>query len=396
MGEERAADLGQGLPDLDLVPVEDLRRCVDSVLSEGGRAPWAYFGAGGPSEMRAGCIELRRAVAGFLSQRDGRDLGPEGVVLVHGSTDGLATAVDAFCPGRPGAHPGGRGGDGPARLGAVIEETTFHHMARFLDGAGAVVERARLDGTGLVPEAVDAALDRLEAQGAPPALVYTIPSFHSPTGTLLPLDRRLALIDAAGRHGAVVLEDACYHDLHFDAPPPPTLLALDRHDVVVQSGTFSKLLAPGLRLGWLAGPPELVARVLDARRDFSVDRVSALGVARYIEAGLLGPHVEQLRAAYRTKRDVAVAAVRRHCAPWVSFEVPTGGFYLWLRLDPAVDVEVLGRRAASEGLGLRTGDTFGAVDRPIAALRLSVAQVPVGRIEPAVALLGRLLSEAAV
>lgn len=390
MGEHQGVDLGQGLPDLDLVPADDLRQCFASVLSGDDRAPWGYFGAGGPLEMRAGCVQLRRAVADLLFRRDGRDLGPEGVVLVHGSTDGLATAVDAFCAGA------GEGtGTGTDALGAVIEETTFHHMARFLGAAGAVVERARLDGTGVVPGAIDAAFDRLEARAAAPSLVYTIPSFHSPTATLLPLDRRRALIDIAARRGAVVLEDACYHDLHFDAPPPPTLLALDRHDVVVQSGTFSKLLAPGLRLGWLAGPPELVARIVGARRDFSVDRVSALAVARYLESGKLEPHVERLRAAYRSKRDVAVEALRRHCAPLVTFDIPAGGFYLWLLLDPAVDVEALGRRASAEGLGLRTGDVFGGAAYQVPALRLSVAQVPVPRIEPAIALLGRILAEVA-
>lgn len=379
-GDGDRIEFGAGLPDLDLVPLDDLRRSFDAVFEEGGRATLGYYRAGGPSEMRYGCLELRRSVARFLARRDGRDVGPEGVVLVHGSTDGLANAVDAF--------------SGPG-TGAVVEETTFHHVPRFLARSGATVRRAPLDASGVDVDAVDAALGDLARSGAPPGLVYTIASFHSPTGTVLPLDRRLRLIEVARSHGAVVVEDACYHDLFFDAPPPRSLLGLDTDGVVLQSGTFSKLLAPGLRLGWLAGTPELAARVAGARRDFSVDRVSALAVARYCDAGLLEPHVARLRAAYRAKRDVAVAALDRHCGPWVSYDVPAGGFYLWLRLAPGIDARALCARAETHGLGLLSGQTFGGDAYLLHAVRLSVAQVPIERIEPGIARLGRLLAEVA-
>jgi 2-aminoadipate transaminase len=374
-------DFGQGLPDLDLVPAEDLRRCFDAVLAEGGRHAFGYFGAGGPAEMRVGCFELRRAVADLLSERDGWDGGPDGVLLVHGSTDGLADVVDAFA--------------GPGR-GAVVEETTFHHVPRFLRRAGAPVATARVDAGGVDTDAVGRALEQLAGAGTPAGLIYTIPSFHSPTGTVLGLDRRRHLLRLAADHGAVVVEDACYHDLHFGTPPPPTLLALDEAGTVVQSGTFSKLLAPGLRLGWLAGPPELVERLAATRRDFSVNRMAALAVARYLDEGRLWPHVERLRAAYREKQDVAVAALARHAAGLVDFDVPTGGFYLWLRLSPGVDPGAVGRLAAARGLTLRLGDAFGGEGTyPVAAVRLSVAQVPLADIEPGIASLGQVLAEAA-
>jgi 2-aminoadipate transaminase len=244
-------------------------------------------------------------------------------------------------------------------------------------------------------EALERILATRAAEGTPVSVIYTIASYQSPTGTVLPLDRRLRLIELAHQHDAVIVEDAAYHPLWYDAPPPSSLLGLDTHGVVVLSATFSKLLAPGLRLGWLAGPRHLIERVAAARRDFSVSRPTALAVARYCNEGLLDPHIEVLRAAYKIKRDAAVEGLRTHCDPWVTYNTPTGGFYIWLQLTPAIDAEELRQEAARRGLGLRTGAMFGGTAYRTAAVRLSVAQVPLEKIAPGIEVLGEALSEVA-
>ena len=369
----------QGLPDPRLFPVEALRRCLVETLDVDGAAALTYYGRGGPPEMQYGYLGLREQLAAWTSRRDDRAIDPAGVVLANGSTDGLALAVRAhLAPGD----------------GAIVEAATYPHTRTFMLAAGAVVRTVPLDEHGMVVDALPDVLEALRADGVRPKMIYTIPSFQSPTGTLLPLDRRERLLDLAREWDVMVLEDNCYHEFFYDGPPPPTLLALDGSDRVLQSDTFSKSIVPGLRMAWVAGPPPLVDAIARTRQDFAVSQLIARALERYMERGDFGQHLVELRVAYKRKRDITAAALREHCAGWVRFQVPAGGFYFWLELADSVDWERARENLADRGIAYRPGDTFVGDESGRRFVRISPIQVADADIEPGLAALGEALAAA--
>ncbi|HEX7094806.1 MAG TPA: PLP-dependent aminotransferase family protein [Acidimicrobiales bacterium] len=370
----------QGLPDPTLFPIEPLARCLTDTLAEDADDVLRYYGAGGPAEMQYGHLGLRERLAAWIARRDGRPRHADDVLLVNGSTDGLALAVNTFV--------------GPGD-GALVEAATYPHTRRFMMGTGATVRTVPMDDDGMVVDELDDRLAALRDEGLRPKLIYTIPTFHAPTGTVLPLERRLRLLDIARRWNVIVLEDNCYYEFSYDSAPPPTLLALDDTGLVVQSDSFSKYVAPGLRMAWLASAHETIAALAGSRQDFAVSRVIARALDRYMARGELERHLDVLRARYRTKRDLAVAALREHCQPWVSFREPAGGFYLWLEIAPTVDWSWVRAELAQRGIAVRPGDGMVAEDDPRRFVRLSCIQVPDDDIAPGIAQIGEVLAASA-
>ena len=369
----------QGLPDPTMFPVDALKRCLTETMDAEGAVACRYFGDGGPLEMQYGYLGLRQALADRLARRDGRNVGSDGVVLVHGSTDGLALAVNAFLD-----H-----GDG-----AVVEEATYHHTRNFMVATGATVRQVPLDEHGMVVDALDACFEGLQADGFTPKLLYTTPTFQSPTTTVLPLERREQLLAVAKAWNVVVLEDNCYAEFAYDAPVPPTLLALDDAGLVLQSDSFSKYIAPGLRLAWVAGGPEAVGALVRVRQDFAVNQVMARAVHRFLASGEFDAHVGRLREVYRRKRDVTVDALQRHCAPWIRFATPPGGFNCWLEVSPDVDWDEARLRLEASGIAMRPGELFGGAEAR-RCVRLSFAHVAEDDIVWGIATLGSVLAACA-
>ncbi len=370
----------QGLPDPALFPVERLQKHLVATLDEHGADALRYFGAGGPSEMQYGYRGLREEIARWMARRDGRLIPAEGVALVNGSTDGLALAVNAFL--------------GPGD-GAIVEAATYPHTRRYMTMTGAEVRSVPLDAHGMDVSRLAAALDRLRADGLRPKLIYTIPTFHAPTGTVLSGPRREELVALASEQQLLVIEDNCYYEFAYDEPPPPTLLALDPSGFVLQSDSFSKYVAPGLRMAWLAGHPAAIEAIVRVRQDFAVSRLLARSLERYLACGDLDTHLAMLREHYRAKRDVTTKALRDHCAPWVTFVEPRGGFYFWLEIHPLVDWDAARVALARQGIAFRPGDGFVDHDDEHRYVRISPIQVPIEQIEPGIAALGAALGAAA-
>ena len=193
-------------------------------------------------------------------------------MLFNGSAQGLATLAATFC------EPGD---------GVVVEALSFPFMVGYLAATGAEMTTVPVDDDGMDVDALEKAFDTFEERGIRPKLVLTIPTYQVPTGTCMPLRRREQLVDLIGRRGVVVVEDNCYYDIHYEKPPPPTLLSLDVSGLVVQSDSFSKILAPGLRMGWVAGIPEALAAVATARQDLGVSQWLARALELYVGDGRL-------------------------------------------------------------------------------------------------------------
>lgn len=224
-------------------------------------------------------------------------------------------------------------------------------------------------------------------------MIYTIPTFHVPTGVLMPLQRRKQLLDLANRWNVFVVEDNCYNELWYDAPTPPTLLSLEPGGRVVQSDSFSKMLAPGLRTGWIVAP-EVAAMVGRMRPDLGVSQFTSHVVNEWMSAGRLNAHLARVRPIYRRKRDVAADALRRHCGDHATFRVPAGGIFFWLELAPGIDGQQVRETLLREGVACRPGERFAGATAPGGYLRMSFLQVEESEIERGVALLGQALAAA--
>ncbi len=372
-------DFDQGMPDPSTYPLESLRACADTVLKNHGQAACGYFGAAGRSEMVYGYAGLRDSIAEWVGKRDKLALDRHNVILMNGSAAGLSMVANALV--------------GPGD-GAVVESTTFPYMASFLENTGATVLRAAVDGEGIVVDAVEQRLLEMRQQGLVPKLIYTIPTFHVPTGVLMPLARRQQLLELARRWNVYVVEDNCYNELWYDQPTPPTLLSLEPGGRVIQSDSFSKMLAPGLRTGWVVASPKVAAMIGRMRPDLGVSQFTSHVVNAWMANGRLDAHLNHVRPLYRRKRDVAADALRQHCGPFVKFNVPGGGIFFWLELAQGIDGQKVRETLLLDGVACRPGERFAGATSESGYLRMSFLQVPEDEIERGVALLGKAFAAA--
>ena len=224
-----------------------------------------------------------------------------------------------------------------------------------------------------------------------------MPTFSNPTGRSLAADRRAALVALAQAAGLLIIEDDVYRELAYDAPAPPSLWSLAPTGGVARLGAFSKSLAPGLRLGWLTAPAELVRPLADGGLLDSGDNLNhftALVVAALCAAGDYDRNVADLRAAYRHRRDTLVAALREHLPPGCRVIVPGGGFFVWVELPAGADSAALLPAAEAEGVAYLPGTRFHLDGRGRQALRLAFSYYAPDRLAEAARRLGRALHTA--
>lgn len=316
----------------------------------------------------AGLPGVRDFVAGRLDPR------PEdgGLMMTSGSIEALELFGKAFLdPGDTVVV------EGPTYMGAIMSFQSFE----------ADVVAVPLDHDGLQVDELEALL----AGGLRPKLLYTIPDYQNPAGVSLAADRRAALVELARRHGFVVIEDVAYRELGWEAERPPSLWSLGP-DVVVQAGTFSKIFFPGVRLGWAAGPPEIVAKLLWAKQ-LTDQCAGALGQRLLEEHGRRGWLDEQIAAArelYRARCAATLASLDRHLTGRVEWTEPTGGFFTWLTLP--VDATELAARALEAKVAFVPGVPFYADGRGTHEARLSFSRVTEDEIELGISRLASLLS----
>jgi 2-aminoadipate transaminase len=270
----------------------------------------------------------------------------------------------------------------------LVEAPTYLGAIMAFQGFEAVVEGVPLDEDGL---AVDE-LERRLASGPAPKLLYTIPDYQNPAGVTLSAERREALVALARRHGILVLEDVAYRELSFEDERPPSLWSL-APEIVVQAGTFSKTFFPGVRLGWAAGPAEVVSKLVWAKQ--TTDQCAgALGqrlLEEYGRRGHLDEGLARGRGLYRVRRDAIMAALDRHVGDRASWTRPEGGFFTWLDLPPGSDAVAAARRALEAGVAVVPGPPFFPAGGGERHLRLSFSRADEAEIDEGIRRLGRLL-----
>jgi DNA-binding transcriptional MocR family regulator len=219
-------------------------------------------------------------------------------------------------------------------------------------------------GARLLPMPVDAegiAVDGLASLLAryPVRLIYTIPTFQNPTGTVLPVARRLALLDVASRQGVPILEDNPFDQVYFDQPPPPSLKALDREGIVLSISSASKVLGSGLRVGWLVAPPAIIEQVATLKRsaDLHANNFGQVAVTRFLAAGMMDDHLATLRQICRQRADRLTLALRQRL-PDMSVTPARGGLYVWCRLPDGLSAEAVLEEAIARGVPFMPGSWF--------------------------------------
>jgi 2-aminoadipate transaminase len=330
-----------GNNDADTVPYAGLAEAAANALARHGRNLATYNLGGSPQ----GYLPLRTFLCDALARRADTPTDPDQVLITSGSLQALDLVNQALLA------PGDT---------VIVEQATYGGALSRLRSCGATWHGAELDDDGIVPGALDELLSRLAADGVKPKYLYTIPTVQNPTGTVMPRARRLEILDIVRRHGIAVFEDDCYADLTWDGSRPPTFRALDGDGgQVIYCGSFSKSLAPALRVGFIVADAAVILQLLALKTDAGTGALEQLTLAEYAPSHF-DDHVEQLAAALKAKCDHMVAAARREFGPAVDIRPPEGGIYIWLTFPEGVDTSSMVAAAADVGVQFNPGAEWSA------------------------------------
>ena len=374
LGKPGIISFAGGFPDPALFDVEGLKMSSEAVLSN-NPGPVLQYGA------TEGWGPLREQISHFMAGK-GATVAPDGLIVTTGSQQ----ALDLI--GKTMISPGDK---------VIVEAPTFL----------ATIQCFRLYGAHLIGAPIDADgvdVDRLEQLIAEhqPKLVYLIPTFGNPSGATLSLERRLRVLEIAARTHTLIVEDDPYGELYFDQAPPPSLLALSdqvpgSREYLVHCGSLSKILSPGLRVGWMIAPPELLARATMCKQfsDAHTSNLTQAIGAHYLTLGRLDAALGVVRSTYAERARVMAASLQRTLGDAIAFDAPQGGMFFWARLTGAkggpANAAEFAKRAIEQLVAFVPGAPFYAHDPEPATLRLSFATADVAKIEEGVARLAAAL-----
>ena len=328
--------LGGGIPDPGTLPRDELRDANARALAVADDAPLRYGGAMGLERLRA-------QLAKSYTRDRGLPVDASHFILENGS----AGAIDAVCAALLNA-----------RDVIIVEAPTFSGTLRTFRGKGAEIVSVDMDDDGMITEQVEQAIETAEAVGKRVKFIYTISNFHNPTGITMSLQRREELLRIASQHSVFVLDDDAYGEIHYDEPPPTALSALSGGYGVITVGTFSKVIATGLRVGWVHARPEVIEVVARMRMDMGNSALLHNMLAEYLDDGRLDDHLDQMRAVYAEKMDTLSSALTEFAEPYLTFTRPKGGFFLWLTLQDGLTAAAVQRAGIQEGVVFPVGRAF--------------------------------------
>ncbi len=366
---------GGGVPDPASFPIDELRRIIDEVLEARGSAALQYA----PTE---GIDELREELARFVGRR-GIRAGPENVLVTSGSQEALELLARVFVdPGDVVVT------ENPTYLGAIQAFSVYEPS----------LVGVPMDEGGVRVDLLEERLRKLASSGARAKLCYVIPTCQNPTGRTAGLERRKALLELAEEHDLLIIEDDPYSYFYFEGPEPPPLKALDKEGRVIYVSTISKVLAPGLRIGWVVAEEEVVEKLAIAKQGVTLQSPT-LGMHVLLEAlrrGLVDRQLPRLRQIYRVRRDAMLSALEEHMPSGVSWTRPCGGMFVWLEAPPRVDMDALLPVALSvHKVAYVPGSGFHVDGGGRNTARLSFSYPPLEKIREGVARLAKLIAEAA-
>ena len=357
-----------GLPSAETFPVEALKAACDQVLSHNAKEALQYAASEGFAPLR----EWVAARMGAL----GMTVHPDQVLITSGSQQGLDLVGKILCDaGAPVAV------ETPTYLGALQAFTPYE--PNFISLAS--------DEQGVIP----AEFARLPHDAPGTRFAYLLPNYQNPTGRVMSLERRQAVMAAAQAAGVPVIEDNPYGDLWFDEPPLPALASF-WPEGTIYLGSFSKVLTPGFRLGFIIAPSELYPKLLQAKQaaDLHTPGFNQRVVYEVVKNGFLDEHVPKIRARYKANRDAMAEGLRQHLPEGCEWQSPKGGMFFWIRLPEGLNAMDLLPKAVDAGIAFVPGAAFYAQNPDPRTLRLSFVTLSPAQIGEGVAILGRVLREA--
>jgi GntR family transcriptional regulator, regulator for abcA and norABC len=257
-----------------------------------------------------------------------------------------------------------------------LDRPSYLSSLNVFQSAGIQLHGLTVDSTGFDTKYIKQQKKRQDA-----SLIYTNPTFHNPTGYVMPLENRKKLLQVCEEVQLPIIEDDVYRELWLDTPPPQPIKALDKNGSVLYLGSISKALSPGLRIGWVVGPEPVINRLADIKMqtDYGASSLSQWAVAEWLSSGLYGLHLEQMRTALRMRRDVTLKVLEENFTGLAEWQKPSGGFYIWLRLPPAISLRQLFDTALKEGILLNPGNLYDP--NSLHHLRLSYAYASLEQLE---------------
>ncbi|MBY0530755.1 MAG: PLP-dependent aminotransferase family protein [Xanthobacteraceae bacterium] len=324
-----------GHNDPAVVPVDALRTAADAVLLREGRALANYTVNTGPQGYRP----LREFVAEKLKRDAGISCTAEDIVMVSGSLQALDLVNAVFCV---------RGDT------VIYEQESYQGSINRMTRMGVNVVGIPLDDGGMRMDVLAAALADLKSRGVRPKFIYTIPTVQNPTATIMSEARRLELLKLSEDYGVPVFEDDCYADLIWSGKRPPALYAMSKTGGVVHIGSFSKSVAPALRVGYIVAPWEILSRVLALKTDAGSGALEQMVLAEFCKVHFT-THVPALRTALRAKLATLMEALNEQFGTAAEFEDAPGGIFLWVRLPDQVDSMKLYQKALAAGVAINPG-----------------------------------------
>jgi len=364
LGRPGIISFAGGFPDPNLFDAEGIRIAVDAVLAS-NPGPVLQYGA------TEGYEPLREGISSFMKAK-GATVAPQGLIVTTGSQQ----ALDLI--GKTMISPGDK---------VIVEAPTFLATIQCFRLYGADLVGAPIDADGVQVDALERLIEEHQ-----PKLVYLIPTFGNPSGATLSLERRRRILEIAARTRTLIVEDDPYGELYFGKPPPASLLALSddvpgSRDWLAHCGSFSKILSPGLRVGWLVAPAELLARATMCKQfsDAHTSNLSQATAAHYLTLNRMTAALDTVRLTYADRARVMADSLRSELGDAITFNTPRGGMFFWARLTQGRDAGDFAKRAIDRLVAFVPGAPFYATEPDRSTLRLSFATADVARITEGVA-----------
>jgi 2-aminoadipate transaminase len=351
----------RGAPSPDITPPDALRACADRVLEKDPVGALSYGPGSGYGPLRD-----------WIAERHGVD--PERVMVTNGSLEAGMFVFDLF------VEPGDI---------VIVESPSYDRTLLGLEERYAALLAIPLESDGIDVGAVETVL----AAGIEPTFAHVIPNFHNPAGCTLSLDKRERLVSLAAEHDFVIFEDDPYSEISFGGDRMPTMLSLDDTDHIVYASSFSKTIAPGVRVGYLIGPSPVIAALRDRAVNtyISPNMLAQAIVGEFCNSGAILDSIETVKKALRERRDALVDALRRYLGDDAQFVVPEGGYFLWVELPEGVDTEQLLAAAGDRGVTFVKGSDF-LLEGGRNTLRLAFSGVTPEEIDEGIKRLGEALA----
>lgn len=326
-----------GLPGPEAFPVEELKDILNSVIDRHGSAPFQYGTTEGYEPLREEICSLMDSAYEIRSSK-------ENVLVTSGSQQALYLLCKVLL----------NRGDA-----VITENPTYTGALSTFNSFMADVHTVGIDDNGMKPEELVEVIETLKKEGGKPAFIYTMPEIHNPAGVTMDILRKIKLYEIAARYDIIIVEDDPYGMINYDCKPVIPVKYFDKDDRVVYMGSFSKILSPGLRTGWMAAHPDIVRRCTIAKQgeDLCSNTLSQYAIYNFLAEGRLSERIESVKEIYRVKRDLMADSIDS-MMPGASYVRPEGGLFIWVKLPEQIDTGAMLQKALAQNVAYITGSAF--------------------------------------